>query len=410
MKIAFIVTSFPTISETFILNQITGLLDMGHNVEIFAKFNPNEKKVHPNVEKYRLMKHVHYFNMPYNKIVRILKAIFLIIDNFYKDPVKILKSLNFIEYGKDSLNLTILYVLINFLKRKFDIIHSHFGLNGTIGIYLKKVGIPGKYVTSFHGYDVNSYPKIAGYDVYKDLFEKGDIFTANTNFTKQQVVKLNCPENKIVILPVGLRIEKFKFSPKKIRRKESIKILTVGRLVEKKGHKYAINAIANVISKYKNIKYIIAGDGPLKRDLEYQVESLGVSNYVEFLGAVDEDEVLKLYHQAHIFILPSITARDGDREGQALVLQEAQAVGLPVISTRHNGIPEGVLDGKSGFLVLEKDVDALADRLEYLIEHPEIWPKMGRAGRKFVEAHYGIDKLNNRLVEIYQKLLNGKLP
>ena len=131
-------------------------------------------------------------------------------------------------------------------------------------------------------------------------------------------------------------------------------------------------------------------------------------NYVKFLGAVEQNEVLNLYQKAHIFILPSVTASNGDREGQALVLQEAQATGLPVVSTLHNGIPEGVLDGKSGFLVPERDVNALAERLNYLIEHPELWPKMGFAGRKFVEEKYDIKKLTQQLVEIYQNLIKGK--
>ncbi|MCJ7651412.1 MAG: colanic acid biosynthesis glycosyltransferase WcaL, partial [Candidatus Lokiarchaeota archaeon] len=87
MKIAFIVGGFPSLSETFILNQITGLLDLEYEVEIFSEFNPKEKKVHSDIEKYQLMKRVHYFAMPYNKIKRILKAIFLIIKNFHKSPL-----------------------------------------------------------------------------------------------------------------------------------------------------------------------------------------------------------------------------------------------------------------------------------------------------------------------------------
>jgi colanic acid/amylovoran biosynthesis glycosyltransferase len=113
----------------------------------------------------------------------------------------------------------------------------------------------------------------------------------------------------------------------------------------------------------------------------------------------------KLFQEADIFVLTSVKATDGDMEGQGLVLQEAQAVGLPVLSTLHNGIPEGVIDGKSGFLVPERDVDALTERLQYLIEHPELWPEMGRCGRKFVEVKYDIKMLNSKLVRIYDALL-----
>jgi len=108
MKIAFIVSGFPTLSETFILNQITGLLDMGFDVEIFAQFNPKQEKIHFDIEKYQLMKRVHYFNIPHNKNKRILKAIVLIIKNFHKAPLKILKSLNVFKYGKMAFSLKLL--------------------------------------------------------------------------------------------------------------------------------------------------------------------------------------------------------------------------------------------------------------------------------------------------------------
>ncbi|MBA7689291.1 GDP-mannose-dependent alpha-(1-6)-phosphatidylinositol monomannoside mannosyltransferase [subsurface metagenome] len=140
----------------------------------------------------------------------------------------------------------------------------------------------------------------------------------------------------------------------------------------------------------------------------YLQKSSKIKNYVKILGAVEQDEILKLYQQAHIFVLPSVTASNGDQEGIPVVLMEAQAVGLPIISTYHSGIPEVIMDGKSGFLVPEKDVNALADRLDYLIEHPEIWSEMGRCGRNFVEEKYDIKKLNQQLVEIYQNLIRGK--
>lgn len=119
-----------------------------------------------------------------------------------------------------------------------------------------------------------------------------------------------------------------------------------------------------------------------------------------------QEQVRQFYDDSHIFILPSVTAADGDREGQALVLQEAQAMGLPILSTLHNGISEGVLDGKSGFLVPERDVDALAETLRYLVKNPEVWAKMGCQGCAYVEERYNIEQLNEQLVETYQKLMN----
>ena len=253
MKIAFIVSGFPTLSETFILNQITGLLDMGYDVEIFAQFNPKEKKVHPDIEKYQLMRRVHYFNIPHNKIKRILKAIFLIIKNFHKAPLKILKSLNVFRYGKTALSLRLLYTLIPFLDEKFDIIHCHFGPNGIIGAYLKEIGINGKLITTFHGYDMSTFIVNNGNNVYKKLFLNGDLFLPISDYWKRKLIRLGCNEKKIIVHHMGIDLERFNFFERRKHSEEPIKILTLGRLVEKKGHKYAIRAIAKIVKKCRNI-------------------------------------------------------------------------------------------------------------------------------------------------------------
>jgi len=207
------------------------------------------------------------------------------------------------------------------------------------------------------------------------------------------------------MLPVGMDINFFNFRERYLRDRSLVKLLTIARMVEKKGLEYAIKAVSRVAQKYSNIEYNIIGDGILRSRLENLIKGLGISDKINLLGWKTQEELKSLLQEAHIFILTSVTAGDGDMEGQGLVLQEAQAVGLPVLSTLHNGIPEGVIDGKSGFLVPERDVDALVKKLEYLIEHPELWPEMGRYGRKFVEERYDIQKLNQRLVKIYEAIL-----
>lgn len=412
MKIAFIVGAFPALSETFILNQITGLIDLGHEIDIYSTTVPDQGKIHPDVTKYNLLDCTYYFeNMPDNKLKRLLHALYLITANFHKNPLSILKSLNFFKYGKEALSLHIFYLILPFLgKKKYDIIHCHFGPNGNLGILLREVGvIDGKTITSFHGYDVNVANVINQDDYYTQLFKYGDLFTTNTEFTKKRVLGLGGDFKKIRILPVGIYLDKFPYRERVIRTGEAIRILTVARLVEKKGLEYSIRAVAKFVNKQSKckIEYKIAGEGFLKNELKTLISELGMEDKIKLLGWCDQDEVRKLFGESHIFILSSVTAENGDREGQGLVLQEAQAVGMPVISTLHNGIPEGVQDGQSGFLVSERDVDALAEKLEYLIRHPEVWPEMGRAGRKYVEERYDIKKLNQRLVKIYEELLSG---
>jgi len=412
MKIAFIVSAFPILSETFILNQITGLWDLGHEIDIFAHSSPEEEKIHPDVTKYRLLERTQYFEPPHeNKLKRFFRTIGVSIKICYRNPLIFIRSLYKLKYCRNKFSLNILYPVSLFLDSpEYDIIHCHFGPNGNLGVLLREMGaIEGKIITSFHGFDVNT---ITRKDFYVKLFRHGDLFTANTKFTKEKVLGLGGDSNRIYILPVGLSIDKFLYKEKTIRAGETIRILTVARLVEKKGLEYSIRAAAKISCKYSHykIKYKIAGDGPLKNKLKSLILELGMEDKIKLLGWCHQNEVRKLFEESHIFVLASVTAKNGDQEGQGLVLQEAQAAGLPVVSTLHNGIPDGVINSKSGFLVPERDIDALAEKLEYLIKHPEVWPKMGQAGRKFVEKNYNINTLNNKLVEIYQKLLNGQLP
>lgn len=408
MNIAFIINEFPTLSETFILNQITGLIDRGHKVDIYAQYPGNTSRIHPEVLKYRLLERTYYdVSVPHNYFKRFLRAIWLIIVNFHKSPFVILRSLNVFKYRGQALSLRLLYMVLSYIGRKpYDIIHCHFGPNGLRGIRLRELGaIKGKIVATFHGYDVNVLPRLHGNGYYEKLFQEADLYTINSDFMEQRIKSLGADAEKMVKLPVGVNTRKLTFTKRQLGSDGEIIILTVGRLVEVKGIEYSIRAIAQIVPKFPNVLYQIVGEGPLREELRSVAEQLGVSEHVKLLGARTTEQVANLYNNAHIFILSGVVGRDGAEEGQGIVLLEAQAAELPVIASHVGGIPESVVDGESGFLVPERDVDALAEKLIYLIEHPEIWPEMGRAGRAYVEANYDINKLNGRLVEIYQRLL-----
>ena len=124
-----------------------------------------------------------------------------------------------------------------------------------------------------------------------------------------------------------------------------------------------------------HLEYRIVGCGQLEKKLRKQVEELDLVGVVSFLGELEQEEVIREMQKAHIFLLPSVA------EALPTVLMEAQAIGLPIIATNVGGVSEAMIDGKSGFLVPERDVDALTEKLKYLIEHPEIWQGMGCAGR-----------------------------
>jgi colanic acid/amylovoran biosynthesis glycosyltransferase len=127
---------------------------------------------------------------------------------------------------------------------------------------------------------------------------------------------------------------------------------------------------------------------------------------VQILGFKNRSEVRQLYRTAHIFLLPSVTARDGDREGSPVVLLEAQAAGLPVVATRHSAIPEIVADGQSGYLVPERDADALAARLRDLLANPARWAEFGRAGRAIIVENHDQRRHCDRLEQLCLRVLH----
>lgn len=413
MKIAFIVGEFPSLSQTFVLNQVTGLLALGHEVEIFPAVERDEPGVRPDVRSYHPLPWAYYRRMPANKLWRVMKAIGLFARYVPRHSTTVVRSLNWLSYGKNALSLQLFYGLLPFLDRgRYDIIHCHFGPMGIFGAFLKAVGIKGRLVVTFHAHDLTVTVAREGRGVYRGLFQIADLLMPISDHWKHKLIELGCAPQKIVVHRMGVDTERFRFAARVYPHVEPMKLLTVSRLVEKKGVEYGIRALAIVLQTHPewSIHYDIVGEGPLRSQLEAVVGGLGLRRQVSFLGPRSHEEVQELMMQDHMFLLPSVTSEDGDQDGIPVVLMEAMATGLPVLSSLHSGIPELVIDGQSGFLVPERDVNALAERLGHLIQHPEIWPDMGRAGRAMVEQHYNIYKLNRRLEEIYEALLAGRMP
>ena len=415
MRIAFIFGRFPVISEPFILNQISGLVQRGHEVDIYALMGPpieHTDKVHPDVERYQLLERTYYPpERPQAKWLRPLKAWALILANLHKNSLACLRMRN-PKYGNTAKSWKLFFRAFPFLgKKPYDIIHCQFGPFGVMGMQFRDAGLlQGKLITTFRGFDVSRYVQEQGEDVYNELFEQGDFFLANCEFFRQKVIQLGCSPESIVVHGSGIDCSSFSFKPRFLPADGSIRIATTGRLVEKKGIEYVIRAIAQVARQHRNIEYHIIGDGPLKESFQTLIRELEIQPVVILHGWKDQREIIEILDRCHLFVAPSVTAADGNQDAPVNTLKEAMAMGLPVVSTYHGGIPELVEDGVSGFLVPEQDAGAIAEKLTYLIKHPEIWTPFGRAGRTKVEEKYEINKLNNELFELYQVLVNSEVP
>ncbi len=378
MRVAVVPFKFPIFSETFVLNIIGGLLDRGHDVDVVPLFRSDKEAnvIHPLVKKYDLLKRTIY------------------------PPC--------ISVGSREFYLPWALRALPFEGRKpYDIVHFQFGEAALKCLPIRRSrSFGGKWVVSFRGYDISSYVKKNGNDVYKDLFREGDLFLSNSEFFRQRLISLGSPNEKAVVYRSGVDCARFTFSPKSLRSGECVRVITVGRLVEKKGVEYSLKAVARLIKEKFDIKYEVIGDGPLRNSLEKLAEDLGIRGQVEFKGAQNQEFVIERLNQSHIFLTSGVTAKDGDQNGPDNTVKEAMAMGLPVVASRSGAIEEAVEDGRTGFVAEERDVEGIAVKLRELILNPQKWPSMTKSARKFVDENYNLEKLNDELVARYQKLLN----
>lgn len=288
---------------------------------------------------------------------------------------------------------------------KPTVVHAHFEESGLAALPLtRELDIP--LITTFHGYDATAAPPSFGprrilHQVYahqrKNLQHEGSLFIAVSEFIRRKLIKRGYPPERIATVPIGVDVDVFN-----ARKEEPSKpmVLFVGRLVEKKGVAYLLEAMVEVVKKHKEARLVIIGEGPLKPELIKQARSLKLPN-VTFMGACDSATVRKQMNIASILAAPSVTAASGDSEGLPIVVCEAQAVGLPVIGTRHAGIPEIVRNGETGFLVPERNVHELAQGISFLLSHPERREMMGEAARANVCFNFNLTLQTAKLEDFY---------
>ncbi|HEY1336202.1 MAG TPA: glycosyltransferase [Bryobacteraceae bacterium] len=400
MKIAFVLGPFPMLSMTFVLDQITGMIDRGHSVAIFAEFRPDEPEVHADVTRYGLEKLVRYERLPDSRFERLWK-----LPRIWRPTTPMLRALDVVHYRMLAPSLRLVWAAAPFAGRgDFDIVQCHFGALGVKAVLLRRMrALRGKIVTAFHGDDITMYPHLFRGNVYAPLFADGDLFLPISARWNDKLLRMGCPADRIRVHRMGVDLRRF--APRNSTLSAGpLRILTVARLVEKKGVAHGIRAAARLRTPFD---YTIVGDGPLRAELEALVQKLGIADRVRFAGARDRAYVADVMGHADILLAPSVSAVNGDIEGMPVAIMEAMACALPVVATRHSGIPELIADGVSGLLADEHDAEALAAALERLAADPSIRKRMGNAGREIIARDFEIGALNDRLEAIYRELLSS---
>lgn len=414
MRLLVFVTKFPAMSETFILDHITAMIDSGCDVEILAQWREEFPKEHGVVNSYQLIGRTTYLSdlrkrIPENKLERLAAASELIGQHGVRNFSAIARSLNVFSLGRSALTLRPMLLTGFFLRKpRFDVIHCHYGPNGILAEHLMKIGaIKGKLAISFHGYDLSRFVRQKGDQVYRNLFKRGDMFLPVNQKFRHELVRLGCDEKKIRIHRMGIDLGEFEYTDRKPRTDGRVKMLSVGRLVEKKGFRFAIEAFGRVVGSHPAATYDIIGDGPERELLQTIISGHNLEKHIRLLGWKTRNEVVDFMDEADLFLSPSVVAADGDSEGIPVVLMEAMAKGLPVVSTNHGGIPELVQNHRTGYLVPERDVEALATTISEIISKPDTVAGIAREARRHVEKEFDCRKQNTHLIDMYRELTSA---
>jgi colanic acid/amylovoran biosynthesis glycosyltransferase len=284
-----------------------------------------------------------------------------------------------------------------------SIIHAHFAVDAMQALPIaRKLDLP--LIVSLHGFDVTAAPRslcktYSGrhYIRHRDiLFREATAFICVSKFIRKKAIEAGFPESKLHVHYTGVNCQQF--HPANIARDPKL-ILFVGRLVEVKGCDYLLRAMLFVQQLDPGIHLEIIGDGPLRTKLETLAAELNI--HVQFRGVQDSDEVKHTMSRARILCNPSVTASTGDMEGFGMVFAEAQAVGTPIVSFAHGAIPEAVDHGRTGLLVPEGNIQALAHALETLLSNDELWHFMSMQAQQWVRKYFDINRQADHLESLY---------
>lgn len=294
-------------------------------------------------------------------------------------------------------------IIIHCVKKKYDIIHCHWPFPHIVFAYAASRFGRSKLISSFYGVELrwvkNKLP------IFKPLLRfairKSDAVTAISSYTAREISEI-APTN-ITIIPFGaaITVSDQKLSVPKDNRIKNI--LLVGRLVERKGVRYLIEAVA-LINKTIEANLTIVGEGSEKSNLEAFVKEKALEHKVNFTGKVTQSQLEECYRKCDIFVLPAVTDSKGDTEGLGVVLLEAMAYRKPVIGSELGGIPDIIKNGLNGLMVPEKDSVKLADAILQILQKPEIAQRFGEAGFQFVNANFSWDKIINDIMKLYREV------
>lgn len=290
-------------------------------------------------------------------------------------------------------------------------IHAHHGKHA-IDIFPIAMQYKIPFVVSIRGSDGSAQSEILynrNFSRYRSIVNHESLFVPVCHFLGSELLKLGVPKEKISVLHGGIDLNVFPFQERHAPQNGECVIISVGRLVQKKGHETLIHAFKSVQKEHPGIKLKIIGGGKERINLQRLIDELELTQSVFLLGKMSLFDIAEELQKAHLFCLPSETAQNGDVEGIPNALKEAMAIGLPVISTRHAGIPELITHLRTGYLIEEGNTQQLADGIDSFLRSPEAWSEFSQAARYVIEDRFDLEKQLRKQHELYDRFVKKQL-
>jgi colanic acid/amylovoran biosynthesis glycosyltransferase len=398
------VKAFPNVSETFIVSNIVFALKNKYKVRLYVnKYmgvgNSSQAEI---LRQYNIGEKIEKpFSLSKNKVIRWCQLAYMALHprilpyvfKYYKNKSK-----------RNTKPLLELYQYRHFKQNA--VCHVHFNNALHPLPKLAKIGyINPKVIVTFHGYDAFLENRESFQKKYGAFYRKYvKAVTVNSQYLKRQLLTLGIDENLIHIIPIGIDSSDFKGAQKKISPKQPIKLITIGRLVQLKGHEYAIDSVKKLKNAGYSVQYTIWGAGKFLDTLQKQVAELNLTETVYFKGKASQQEVKQALQESHIFLMPSTFDEvTGRREAFGLVSVEAQAMGLPVIGFDSGGFPNTIAEGVTGLMVADRNSDEMADKIKYLIDNPTQYTNMSKAAIKHATT-FDHRHTTQQYISLYEKL------
>ena len=287
------------------------------------------------------------------------------------------------------------------IRRDPELIHVYFGNTGVHLLPLLRKW-DRAWVVSFHGMDVQRRPKEKGYDQkLTQMLQLAPLVLVRSQSLAKRLQDLGCNSDKIRLNRTGIPLQNFPWVNRPAPVDGQWQLVQACRLVEKKGLLTTLAAFRRFIADYPKARLVIAGEGPLRDALTRRINEFSLGNQVRLTGFLSQEDLRQTYRESHIFIHPSELAADANQEGIPNSMLEAMASGLPVVATRHGGIPEAVEEGVDGFLVPERDEPALYEALLKLVNQPDLWRQLGKQASRSVAQNFEQSQQIKKLETVY---------